>query len=284
MPEIDREVKHHFEEISSHYYSVVDATPFLYGYYHTKEVSFIQNALDAFFSESSNSSRPSSTILDIGCATGRVIKYIQDFRPESHFVGLDISARMIRLAKEDTGPNVEYVVGDIRSLPFRSETFDFVYSLEVIEHLDRKSIAIPLAVNEAMRVTREGGSTTLESTSLWHFRLQEVIKWGLPGAHTSLMQKQSLSRFSDTYRKVPLKVAEPSAFEFVRGLISSNGGEVKSTSWIRIIPEQTFVVIDNDLFRTVLVRIDELLTRIPGLRRLGREFIISCVKRNNVDA
>lgn len=238
----------------------------------------IRDALRAFLSNHDFPGQNNHRILDIGCATGRAIESIHAEAPGSLFVGLDISPKMVRLAKTRRNSPIELLVGDIRCLPFRKGAFDFVYTLEVLEHLARKTKGIPAAVSEVMRVTRAGGSCTFESTSFWHFQLQEIISRGLPGAHVSLLQQRGLTRFSKTYRTSPLSVAEPSRPGFISELIRSYGGKIESTSWIRVIPEQTFVVLSSDPIRSILTRADELLTRLPGLRRLGREFVIRCVK------
>ncbi len=278
MSEVDKEVKHHFDEVSRQYYNVVDATPFLYGYYHAKELSSIRTFLTSFLSKIDSTKVGNLRILDIGCATGRIIEHLQGAAPASLFVGVDLSREMIRLAKKIRRSRTEFVVGDIRNLPFRDVAFDFVYTLEVLEHLGRKLQAIPNAVSEVMRVTRTGGFTTFESTSFWHFRLQEILQRSLPGVHVSLLQQENLAQYSKAYRSAPLTVAEPSHFRFVSGLITLRGGKIETTSWVRVIPEQIFVVMNNNLIRGLLARADELLARLPGLRRLGREFIICSVK------
>jgi len=278
LPELEKGVKNHFDEMSPYYYEVVDATPFLYGYYHQKELSLIQNSVHAFVSKQDRMSQSRARILDVGCATGRIIRRIQESAPEALFVGLDMSPRMTKLANMGKDSSTEFCVGDIRNLPFRDGVFDFVYSLEVIEHLDRKVESVPLAISEVMRVTREEGCTILESTSSWHFRIQGILRRGLPGIHISLFRQQNLSKFSETYHKAPLTVAEPSGFGLVRELIVSNGASVTRISWIRVIPEQMYILITNDTIRRVMTRLDELLVRVPGLRRLGREFVICSLK------
>ena len=281
MSEVDKEVKHHFDEMSRQYYNVVDATPFLYGYYHAKELSSIRAFLTSFLSKIDSTKVGDLRILDIGCATGRIIEHLQGAAPASLFVGVDLSREMIKLAKKTRRSHTEFLVGDIRNLPFRDVAFDFVYTLEVLEHLGRKLQAIPNAVSEVMRVTRTGGFTTFESTSLWHFQLQEILQGSLPGIHVSLLQQKNLAQYSKVYRSAPLTVAEPSHFKFVSWLITSRGGKIETTSWVRVIPEQIFVVMNNNLIRRLLARADELLASLPGLRRLGREFIICSVKSSN---
>src|SRR5690242_4055347 len=100
VSEVDKEVKHHFDEMSGQYYDVVDATPFIYGYYHAKELSSIRSFLTSFLSKIDSTRVGDLRILDIGCATGRIIGHLQGAAPASLFVGVDLSREMIRLAKK----------------------------------------------------------------------------------------------------------------------------------------------------------------------------------------
>jgi ubiquinone/menaquinone biosynthesis C-methylase UbiE len=276
MEEIEKGVRRHFDEISADYYSIVNSTPFLYGYYHEKEVSFIRKAIRDFLNNVDSAPELPPMILDIGCATGRVIRSIRTSIPSAQFVGLDLSRNMIRLGKAVRDALVEFVVADIRCLPFRNDTFHFVYSLEVIEHLNDKAVSVPRAVSEVIRVTRENGHVTLESTSTLHFRFQEFLRERVPDLHASLFQPES--KFLESHRKAPLEVAEPSAFERISGLIASGGGKVRTVSWIRVLPEQTFILVTSSRARRILTMIDEVLTRIPTIKFLGREFLL-CAKK-----
>lgn len=72
--------------------------------------------------------------LDVGCGAGRHLLQVSGLGAE--VVGFDLSSavdvayqRVFRL------PNVHLVQCDVYSLPFRKDTFDFVYSLGVIHHL-----------------------------------------------------------------------------------------------------------------------------------------------------
>lgn len=85
---------------------------------------------------------PQTRLLDAGCGIGRRIKDI----PNS--VGLDLSPEMLAIGE---GCNV--VTGDIRSMPFGSNSFDMVWSRLVLGHLPD-----PLrAYREMFRVCTPGG-------------------------------------------------------------------------------------------------------------------------------
>lgn len=66
-------------------------------------------------------------------------------------VGLDLETDVVRTAFEGTG--VHPVVGSGTALPLRSETFDVVVALDVLEHISTPEVAL----EEFRRVLRPGG-------------------------------------------------------------------------------------------------------------------------------
>lgn len=70
--------------------------------------------------------------------------------------GVDISKEVTKRAKKnfkDRIPPRQFVIGDIRDLPFKDNTFDIVFSFGTIEHIRENAIS----VNEAYRVLKPGG-------------------------------------------------------------------------------------------------------------------------------
>lgn len=70
------------------------------------------------------------TILDAGCGEGFVISRLAG----KNMVGLDISMSALDIARAHN-PDTPFAVGDIYSMPFKPESFDLVFALEVMEHL-----------------------------------------------------------------------------------------------------------------------------------------------------
>jgi len=75
-------------------------------------------------------------VLDAGCGTGRHAHFTSDHCRE--LIGVDLSMA-VEVARKNTlhNSNVNIVQADIYTLPFRENTFDFVYSIGVIHHLPR---------------------------------------------------------------------------------------------------------------------------------------------------
>lgn len=67
-------------------------------------------------------------VLDVCCGNGKYASFLADH--VLSYVGIDISERQIELAKDlcQEKNNVKFLVGDARSLPFKSEEFDCVIS------------------------------------------------------------------------------------------------------------------------------------------------------------
>ncbi len=86
--------------------------------------------------------------------TAELTKWILDQGYE--FYGVDISKEVVKKAKENFKKvtNVDnFVIGDVRSLPFKDNTFDVVFSYGTIEHIRENQEAC----DEAFRVLKPGG-------------------------------------------------------------------------------------------------------------------------------
>lgn len=96
---------------------------------------------------------PGSRVLEVGCGTGRTSCYLA--KCGCDVTGLDLRPHMLAKAEkraEKEGVSVRWVEGDIRSLPFPSETFDIVLGESVTVFVD-----IPSALAEYYRVLQPEG-------------------------------------------------------------------------------------------------------------------------------
>jgi ubiquinone/menaquinone biosynthesis C-methylase UbiE len=93
-------------------------------------------------------------ILDIGCGSGEVISSIA-LKYKLDAEGLDIAKNAIETCRRKYSiPNLLFMEGDIRNLPYDDNSFDVVLTLSLIEWIDdyKKAIA------EVSRVLKNGGS------------------------------------------------------------------------------------------------------------------------------
>lgn len=73
------------------------------------------------------------TILDAGCGRSSLLKKI---KKGIYRVGLDIYKPYILESKKQLIHD-DYILGDVRALPFQSNSFDCIMAIEVLEHLER---------------------------------------------------------------------------------------------------------------------------------------------------
>jgi ubiquinone/menaquinone biosynthesis C-methylase UbiE len=93
-------------------------------------------------------------ILDLGCGDGSFTGHLKAKFPESFVVGADYYLRALRFARIMTDDS-PFVAASAMALGFKSECFDAVFLMDVVEHLDcedRKR-----ALREAARALRPGG-------------------------------------------------------------------------------------------------------------------------------
>jgi SAM-dependent methyltransferase len=93
-------------------------------------------------------------ILDAGCGEGYIIEKLREGR--RHCIGIDLSPKEVKDAIFRC-PKASFMVGDVVSLPFRDDVFDWVISVEVLEHVPNFS----LAIKEYYRVLNHGGKILL---------------------------------------------------------------------------------------------------------------------------
>ena len=88
-------------------------------------------------------------VLEVGCGRGSMLKKLIGVGSKT---GIDPSKQAIDYAKS-TATDASFVVGVAEKLPFKDNSFDFVYSLEVFEHVEEYE----LMVSEMVRVLKDGG-------------------------------------------------------------------------------------------------------------------------------
>lgn len=95
-------------------------------------------------------------ILDAGCGSGKASiilgKQLRRVLLDSSDSALDYAKQ---LTKKFKSKNINYILGDIFSIPFDKKTFDFVWNIGVVEHYNKQEIVKILG--EMIRTTKNGG-------------------------------------------------------------------------------------------------------------------------------
>ena len=114
-------------------------------------------------------------VLEVGCGTGHWTKWFREGLG-MRVVGLDLSEGMLAVARRRL-PEVPFVRGDGRDLPFRGESFDAVVAITVLEFVPEPRRVL----DEMWRCVRPGGRMVvgvLHSRSPFAKRRREEARKG----------------------------------------------------------------------------------------------------------
>ena len=100
-----------------------------------------------------------SSILDVGCGKGFLMHELKLLLPSANIQGLDIS----KYAIENSKPEVKDLIqqGNARKLPYPSDSFDFVYSINTLHCLEIRDLME--ALRETERVSKKSKYICVES-------------------------------------------------------------------------------------------------------------------------
>jgi demethylmenaquinone methyltransferase/2-methoxy-6-polyprenyl-1,4-benzoquinol methylase len=143
--------------------------------------------------------RPGNAVLDAACGTGDLA--LLAARAGAQVTGLDFSKAMLERARRKA-PGVEFVQGDLLSLPFPDALFDAA----TVGFGVRNVADLPRALSELRRVLKPGGRLAiLEITrprgllrvfySLWFDRIVPLLGKVLPGGEAYTYLPASVKRF-----------------------------------------------------------------------------------------
>jgi ubiquinone/menaquinone biosynthesis C-methylase UbiE len=108
-----------------------------------------------------------SSILDIGCAKGFMLKDFKDLLPDSKIMGIDISEYALKNAHLNVKNNL--IQGDAVNLPFLDNAFDLVISINTIHNLDKKDCV--KALREIQRISKKNSFVMVDG---WRSEVEKV--------------------------------------------------------------------------------------------------------------
>ena len=161
---------------------------------------------------------PGVRVLDLACGTGDITFALADAGARS--VGLDITARMVELArgKRPPAPNPGFLVGDMMALPFGDATFDVITTGYGIRNVP----VIAEAAAEMARVLRPGGvllSLDFDRPANPLIRAAYLGYLTVVGATLGLV----LHGDPDTYRYIPESIRRYPGADGVCGIVRERG-------------------------------------------------------------
>jgi ubiquinone/menaquinone biosynthesis C-methylase UbiE len=187
-----------------------------------------------------------SCVLEIGCGTGNYICALRE-SVGCHCWGIDPSDQMLQQAA-GRSPSVQITCGRAENIAFPEESFDLMFSVDVIHHItDRKK-----AFSEAMRVLRPKGRLCIVTDS------EEILR---------NRQPQSIY-FPET---VDVELSRYPAIDLLRTeLIGSGFAELAET-----VVEFSSVLPDIEPYRSKVFSSLRLISDeafASGMARLERDF------------
>jgi ubiquinone/menaquinone biosynthesis C-methylase UbiE len=105
--------------------------------------------------------RHGSMVLEAGSGAGNITNWFAARYPDTRFVGVDISAIGVALARERAPVNAAFAVADLKRLSFADRAFDFVFSQSVLEHV----VGWDVALGELHRILQPRGHLLIRLTN-----------------------------------------------------------------------------------------------------------------------
>ena len=135
--------------------------------------------------------KSNSSILDIGCAKGFMLKDFKDLLPDSKIKGIDISNYAIRNAHLDVKNFL--IQGNAMELPFSDGAFDLVISINTIHNLKKEDCVRSL--KEIQRVSKGNSFVMVDG---WRNKVEKenLEEWVLT-AQTILSVEQWVELFNE---------------------------------------------------------------------------------------
>lgn len=214
----------------------------------------ISNAWEDFFNYFKLNAK-NSVILDYGCGIGPTIARVIKFDPKK-IIGIDISDISISNAKKkfsSFSDKVELLVDNCEKTNFNNDTFDIVYGLGIIHHLETRK-----CINEISRILKHNGV----------FLFIEPL-----GTNPIINFYRALTPKSRSKDEHPLVEED---FKLIRE--SFNEVKLKYYGFLTLIFFPFYKSTTNSFFFKLLISLDQLLFRIKIFRLFAWSVLIIAKK------
>lgn len=178
---------------------------------------------------------PNRRVLEVGCGTGNYIVAIQEITG-CDAAGIDPSEGMLRVAIERGAP-VTFDLGSGESLPFEDTTFDLVFSVDVIHHIQDRAAYY----REALRVLRPGGKICTVTDSAEIIRARQPLSNYFPETVAAELKRYPpVSELRHLMEVAGFQNLSEEVVELRRELTDIQGYRDKAYSSLHLIPEEAF--------------------------------------------
>jgi len=154
--------------------------------------------------------KKNSSLLDVGCGSGILIKYLLDDNRGMKLFGLDITPKMVEVAKRKfaNDPNVEITLGSAIKMPYKDNSFDYVTCASSFHHHPN-----PLqSAKEMVRVLKPGGKLLILDMCIEGLLRKILFKVENVYHNEGKVFRLTNKEMFELYQKVGLKQIEQSTF------------------------------------------------------------------------
>ncbi len=200
-------------------------------------------------------------ILDYGCGVCSFYKYINSKYVDIIYIGTDISFSMINIGKKEF-KNINLVVADGEILPFKNNSFDLIIGRGILHHLQNpekgiKEISRVLKNNQQIIFSEPNNNILL---SIPRFIAKKITKH-FTETHISFKRKELIKMLKNNDFKIK------SIENF--GYLAFPFGLPDIIPILRLMPLSFF---------KILIKIDNILSKIPYIKTLSWHIIILAEK------
>jgi len=119
-------------------------------------------------------------MLDAGCGTGAVIALLKKKYPKKNYTGIDLSEKMIEVAKKKNLDKVVFIQGDCEKLPFAKDSFDAITCSMSFHHYPNPDQFF----QNCNRILKSGGRLILRDMTS-----SEILLWFMNHIEIPVMNK-----------------------------------------------------------------------------------------------
>ncbi len=201
------------------------------------------------------------TIVNIGCGYDANFKEFE--RLGYLFVNFDLIYEMLYAQQQDFGAKT-CIAGDITSLPFKKNSFDYVICIDVLHH---ESNILPHILKSFWNLVKPGGSLFIE----------DINRWGMFQFYKSVLLPKPLYMFlRSIYHELKHSQHKPADYEF-----PTSAWKVKKT--LSMIGFHNIKIYPNNSYPSIgplRFQVYKFFSRIQWVRKFHNfHYMLSGVKR-----
>ncbi len=167
--------------------------------------------------------RPFRMWLDVGCGTGALLQMVGRQNRDAKLFGVDLSDRMITVARSRVGENADLRVSDSEELPFDNGHFDLITCTFSFHHYPNPQRVL----REVVRVLAPGGRVIIADLSPF-FPIREMLNLVVPFSKDGTVKFYSKREMSNLVESAGLVVSRWSKLNWHSFVMVADGARSKA--------------------------------------------------------